>query len=307
MAGDSKKSNRLRVRRVLDMPLREVSGICLRRGRSGQMSLVGVGDRAAKVAWTYMPTGDDWSPEWQIADISGVAGSDIPKDDPQLEAVCADGAGRVLLLQESPPRAELVDPEARRVVASITLEVEGDGNLARSWTDPEGSRGEGAVLLAGGHLLIAKEKQPNVFVEFGPAGSRSVGFAQGGALGEGAAWPIEPGRHRYVALAVWRPDKLLDEACVDFSDLEIGPDGRLYVLSDQSATIAQIETLEPEGGKASLAKSWKLDDDDAKSEGLTFAATGHAIVAMDKRKKSNNLIVLEPAIAAATASGGKRN
>jgi hypothetical protein len=141
-----------------------------------------------------------------------------------------------------------------------------------------------------------------VFVEFGPAGSRSAGFAQGGALAEGATWPIEKGRHRYVALAVWRPDKSLDEACVDFSDLEVGPDGRLYVLSDQSATIANIENLAPEGGKASLANAWRLDDDDAKPEGLTFTATGHAIVAMDKRKKSNNLVVLEPAIAATTSA-----
>ena len=36
--GHSKSSkNRLRVRRVIDVPLREVSGICLRRGRNGRM------------------------------------------------------------------------------------------------------------------------------------------------------------------------------------------------------------------------------------------------------------------------------
>jgi hypothetical protein len=47
------KSNKnwLRVRRVVDVPLREVSGICLRRGRNGRMSLIAVGDRVAKVAW----------------------------------------------------------------------------------------------------------------------------------------------------------------------------------------------------------------------------------------------------------------
>jgi hypothetical protein len=39
--------------------------------------------------------------------------------------------------------------------------------------------------------------------------------------------------------------------CADFSDLEIGPDGRLYLLSDQSASIARLDDLPPEGGKAS--------------------------------------------------------
>jgi hypothetical protein len=271
------------------------------------MALVGVGDRAAKVAWTDYPETDEWSPEWHAADLSSVTGSNVSAEDPQLEAVCADGAGRVLLLQESPPRAEFVDPEAHCVVASISLVIEGDSKLARSWSDPHCSHGEGAVLLAGGHLLVAKEKHPNVFVEFGPQGSRSTGFAPGSALDEGAAWPIEAGRHRFVALAVWAPNKSLDKVCTDFSDLEIGPDGRLYVLSDQSAAIAQLDTLRPGGGEASLTASWTLDDLDGKPEGLTFAPTGQAIVAMDKRGKSNNLFVLEPAIASAHGESAKNS
>jgi hypothetical protein len=43
--------NQLRVCRVVDVPLREVSGICLRRSRNGQMFLIAVGDRVAKIAW----------------------------------------------------------------------------------------------------------------------------------------------------------------------------------------------------------------------------------------------------------------
>jgi hypothetical protein len=42
----------------------------------------------------------------------------LPKHDSQIEAVCADGLGRVLLLQETPPRVELIDLEALKVVAS---------------------------------------------------------------------------------------------------------------------------------------------------------------------------------------------
>jgi hypothetical protein len=55
--GKSNK-NRLRVHRVVDVPLREVSGICLRRGRNGRMSLIAVGDRMAKIAWFSQPRND---------------------------------------------------------------------------------------------------------------------------------------------------------------------------------------------------------------------------------------------------------
>ena len=48
-------NNRLRVRRVVHVPLHEVSGIGVHRGRSGQMSLIAVGDRVAKIAWFPLP------------------------------------------------------------------------------------------------------------------------------------------------------------------------------------------------------------------------------------------------------------
>ena len=224
--------NRLRVRRVVDMPLREVSGICLRRGRNGRMFLIAVGDRVAKVAWFSEPRSDGGRIEWHTSNIAKLSGSTLPKHDPQIEAVCADGLGRVLLLQETPSRVELIDPKALKVVASIDLAVEGRSEIARAWSDPKGSRGEGMVLLPGGHLLVAKEKKPAALIEFGPPQSRSRGLVPGGALADGERWPIKKGHHRFVALAVWFPDKTLAKTCTDFSDLEIGPDGCLYLLSD---------------------------------------------------------------------------
>jgi hypothetical protein len=291
------KRGRLRVGRVLHVPLREVSGICLRRGRNRRMSLIAVGDRAATLAWTSLPREEAGSLDWRTIDIARFPGSGIPAQHPQIEAVCADGAARVLLLQEAPPRAELVDLERSRVVASIDLRVEGGSEFARSWSNPEGSGGEGMVLLRTGHLLIAKEKNPAAFIEFGPRGSRSRGLVRGDGLAGGARWPVADGRQGFVARAVWLPDKRLTKACADFSDLEIGPDGRLYLLSDQSATIARIDDLVPGGGTATLTAAWRLDDAGGKPEGLAFTASGHAIVALDKRKARRNLVLLEPAIA----------
>ncbi len=133
--------NRLQVCRVVDVPLHEVSGICLRRGRNGRMHLIAVGDRVAKIAWFSLPRSDGGRIDWHTSDIGKVSGSMLPKHDPQIEAVCADGPGRVLLLQETPPRVELIDPETLSVVASIDLAVEGRSEIAQSVVRPEGIAG----------------------------------------------------------------------------------------------------------------------------------------------------------------------
>ncbi len=289
--------NPLRVSRVVDVPLREVSGICLRRGRNRRMSLIAVGDRVAKVAWFSLSHTDRARIDWHKRSIAKLSGSELPKHDPQIEAVCADGAGRVLLLQETPPRVELIDLDAQRAVASIDLVIEGRGAIARAWSDPKGSRGEGVVLLPGGHLLVAKEKKPAVLIEFGPPHSQSRGLVRGGALANGKRWPIKEGHHRFVALAIWIPNKTLANTCADFSDLEIGPDGCLYLLSDKSFTIARLNDLQPGGGTAELLDAWQLVDVDGKPEGLAFTAEGRAIVGLDTRKARQNLILLEPAFA----------
>jgi hypothetical protein len=289
--------NRLRVLRVVDAPLREVSGICSGRRAKGRMVLVAIGDRAADIAWFFQPGGPEDEIDWHVRNLATLSGSLLPEDDPQIEAVCVDGAGRIVLLQETPPRVEVIAARETAVIASIDLIVEGRSEIARDWSDPDGSQGEGMALLPGGHLLVAKEKNPPALIEFGPPNAQSRGFARGGGLADGARWPIRKGRHTFVALATWLPDKRLMKACDDFSDLEIGPDGRLYLLSDQSSTIARLDDLPPRGGAAGLLAAWPLGDLDGKPEGLAFTPQGHAIVALDTRKARRNLVLLEPPVA----------
>jgi hypothetical protein len=97
-----------------------------------------------------------------------------------------------LLLQETPPRVELIDPKALEVVASIDLAVEGRSEIAQAWSDPNGSRGEGAALLPGGHLLVAL-----------------AGLSPRRRTGGRRAVADQKGHHRFVALAIWLPDKTL--------------------------------------------------------------------------------------------------
>ena len=153
------------------------------------------------------------------------------------------------------------------------------------------------MLLANGHLLIAKEKDPPAFIEFGPAGEEPSGFDPGVSLPDGAGWPVEPGHHDYVALAVWMPSDELLEACADFSDLEVGPDRRLYLLSDKSAVDrASPACSSPGTGETTRSRTWSLGKVDGKPEGLAFTRHGRAIVALDTRKAKSNLVVFDPPI-----------
>ncbi len=292
----------LTVARTEDVPLREVSGICLRRGPNGATQVVAIGDRAAVGAWTAVPDEPGGPLAWQTAPLTGLSGTRLPADNSQIEAICADGAGRVLLLQESPARVELVDPAASHVVAGIDLEIPAGHPLAASWADPDGSRGEGAAFMANGHLLVAKEKDPPALVEFGPAGETATGFRAvakegGAALAGGSPWPVGPGEQSFVLLASWAPDKALARACRDLSDLEVGPDGRLYVLSDKSQSVARLRDLDPADPVARAETTWQLPYLDGKPEGLAFTPGGRAMVALDTKRPRRNLVLLDPAIA----------
>lgn len=288
----------LQVLRRADVPLTETSGLCLRREADGSTTLLAIGDHEATIAWCRLPHDVDGELTWATADLTRADGTALPEHDPQLEAIASDGAGRVLLLQETPTRCELIDPPSVEVIARISLEVEGESDVARSWRDPDGSHGEGCILLRDGHLLVAKEKDPMAIVEFGPAGAEAIGVGPGAALPAGEAWDVGAGDLAYVALATWLPDDALAKACGDLSDMQLGPDGHLYVLSDQSTAIARLHDLPATGGVARASALWTLDDVDGKPEGLAFLPSGYAVVALDTRKAKHNLLLMGPAIAA---------
>jgi hypothetical protein len=54
-----------------------------------------------------------------------------------------------LLLQETPPRVELIDPKTLKVVASIDLAVEERGEIARAWSNQGvAGRRSGAAMVS---------------------------------------------------------------------------------------------------------------------------------------------------------------
>ena len=72
---------------------------------------------------------------------------------------------------------------------------------------------------------------------------------------------------------------------------------KLYLLSDQSGTIARLDDLPAGGGTAALLDAWRLGEMDGKPEGLAFTAEGRAIVGLDTRKPRRNLVLLDPPVA----------
>ena len=90
-------------------------------------------------------------------------------------------------------------------------------------------------------MLIAKEKDPAAFIEFGRAGGRRLRLRLGDSALAGGA-PLARSTGCSCVCASCGLDAVkgeLLEACEDFSDLEVGPDRRLYLLSDKSQSIAR--------------------------------------------------------------------
>jgi hypothetical protein len=139
--GKSNK-NRLRVRRVVDVPLSEVSGICSRRSRNGRMFLLAVGDRVTKIAWFSPPRsqGPDRlapasspSSSAEFAALSqaqatselphGVrdSGRAVKRNDIAAAGLESKAGGRELLVLFDPRRACAVQPRSKVGIGNIAV------------------------------------------------------------------------------------------------------------------------------------------------------------------------------------------
>lgn len=254
-------SHRLRALAKWDLPLEEVSGLALRRNGSST-ELLAVGDSLSSVLASEVTT--QGPGEFVVHDLR-----DVARDNAQFEAVAVDDLGRVAVLQESPKVVTIVELGANTVVSRFEL-VAGEHHDPSGWGKREDGQGEG-LLHHRGAWLVGKEKRPAGLLAFEPPSNGSA-FA--------SAW--------------WSLDELND-----LSDVCLGPDGHIYVLSDQSECIARLGRLDPDGGEARLEHVWRLDVENA--EGLVLLDDFTALVAIDQKSARGNLLVFPPLIADATA------
>jgi hypothetical protein len=278
--------------------LREVSGLTVRGGPQSRPGLLAVGDESFAVASVDIdddgvpaqPRCADLAPALREVRIGPGCGSGF-------EGIACDGAGTLVLLQEEQARLLVVAPDLSRLLHAVALAVPSDDPLLNpGWHRRPNSRGEGLLLLDGGHVLIARERDDACLIEFGPPGDAPIGVSAGTVL-------APAGRFRrpdavdsdLVSLAVW---PLAVPELPTVNDLARGPDGRVYALSAESRAIARLECRLVPGERARATEVWQIGDGlpgghDARPEGLTFLPSGRPAVGIDTKHPGNNLVVLD--------------
>ena len=162
--------------------------------------------------------------------------------------------------------------------------------MREAWLSDRSSRGESLVLADRGHLLVVKEKDPPAILEFGPAGDAAVGWRRGGPIS-----PPVAGDAALTVLATWWLGEELAKQLPDISDATVGPDGRLYLLSDQGSAIARLpDSLDPQRGTVEAAARWRIAGSPENAEGLVILGDGTVLVGLDTKSPRRNLLRLSP-------------
>jgi hypothetical protein len=270
------------------IPLVEVSGLAVAAWEQGTF-LVAVGDHGPDLAYLELAAGDTDVTGWRVIDLSTISAPPGSPRVKQAEAVATDGIRQALVLIEDPPVLLVLDVPDRRLTHAFGLDGADLPGLGSTWATDPSSRGEGLVLLPGGHVLVVKEKKPAGFIEFGPQGDPPLGVAAQ-TLGQAAHGWTPPDEDTLTALAWWPASAELD----DLSDAAVGPDGNLYLLSDKSNAVGRLRL--PLAGdaptEASFDQVWALPDWVTKAGGLAFLPDGRGVVAVDQPKVGRNLVTL---------------
>jgi hypothetical protein len=194
------------------------------------------------------------------------------------------------VLQEQPARVLYIDLSGPTLVGTFLLDVPEGHRLRQGWLGDRSSRGESLLLTERGHLLVVKEKDPPAILEFGPPGDAPVGWRRGVA----PTSPV-PGNSRLTVLATWWLGDRMQQELPDISDAAVGPDGRLYLVSDQGGTIARLpDVLDPSGGTVEPTATWRIAGSPQNAEGLVILADGTPLIGLDTKSPRDNLLRLDP-------------
>jgi hypothetical protein len=213
----------------------------------------------------------------------------------QWEGVDTDETGRVFVLREVPGTVFVFDPELRALLHVLALTVEDDPGEQQAWEADENALGEGLLLLRNGHLFVVKEERPRQLLEFGLPGAEAEGLTRDLLIADTGEFPT-PGERRatFHMLAAWDLGGEALDRIGDLSDVAIGPDGRVYILSDQSRCIARLqETVPPESGTVEVDRIWGLPERLHQPEGLVITAGWDVLVATDHQELRDNLFLLD--------------
>jgi len=292
-------TTRLQLRATWRLELSEVSSLAL-AGSGRRRRLLAVGDEAYGVASTPVPRAGRRAVTTyhDLRAVLGPAITGVPGGS-EFEGVTCDAGGHVFVLQEGPSRVLVLDPRLDALRATIELEVDpARPGYGATWRADANARGESLQVLPDGHLLVAKQKDPVVLVEFGPAGDAPVGLesVQLGRSGEPFRFRAES---PYVVLADWRV--AAGAGLRSLNDLSVDEAGRLYCVSSRSRTVVRFAGAGAAGSTARVDAQWELPPElfagtDRKAEGLVVQPGPVFLVAFDSdRPELDNLALAVPA------------
>lgn len=307
-----------------NLPIAEVSGLAKIAGSSSEMerkggiNLYAIGDASYQVV-RFRVDGADGAghasrgADIRVQDVAHILGRKASNAS-QWEAVAVDGKESVCMLSETHAEIACLDTDLQNARALFSLDVSSIPELDSAWKEQPNSRGEGMILMKAGHVLVLKEKRPSMLIEFGPEGDQPMGYGTDTFLGpdepfaglvRSSGEPVyranrseEPSQRRLVALKAWEFSDQLHELAHDASEIALGPDGRIYLLSQESATLIRLEkNLKPAEHKVGMEHGayWRLPQEMDKAEGLAIGSGMHPWIGIDiKQTDRPNLFRLSP-------------
>jgi uncharacterized protein YjiK len=281
------------------LDLEEISALCVRRASADRQELLAVGDDDFVVHLAVLE-GDSLRHRRRESarDLLPVK---VSKAGSEWEAVAADGAGRIFALRESTATVFVFSPNLARLEHTIHLDVEGsDDAHARRLLDHPNAGREGMLLLNGGHLLVAKQRDPIVVIEFGRRNESPKGLSGDAYLPVDRSFePSDGSRTTLHALASWQLDAEAEATVESANDLALNDRARLHAVSSKSRSIYELGPASARNGRLSIAHLWQLPGGlqaghDRRAEGLAFDDRGRPLVAVDAKDKEENTFLLEP-------------
>ncbi len=286
-----------------NVPIAELSGLAIVRSIeeadrvAGTISinLYAIGDAGYDVASLRIDSSSG-DASMRVNDVAPVLGKHAGNAS-QWEAIATDSRDTVCMLSETRSEVSCLDLSLQKELGTLKLDVSGIKRLDHVWKERPNSRGEGMILMKNGHILILKEKQPSMLIEFGPNGDSPMGYDSDTFLQDGEAFAI-PQSKFWAALKIWEFSDRLSELAKDASEITLGPDGRVYLLSQESSTLIRLEkTLKADEEKITVDHDayWKLPAGIEKAEGLAIDDQMRPWIGIDiKQKDKSNLFLLSP-------------
>ena len=256
----------LKVELATALPLREISSLTTRTGSTAKLELLAVGDEDFAVMKAELQDGvpgDTFRYDLFLPLVG--TGIDL-RGGSGFEGIACDGEGSVYVLQEEESRILVFDRELTQLRHVVWLNVPEDTpGYGSDWYSKNGRnyRAEGLLLLAGGHVLVAKQKLPVYLIEFGPRGESPSGIRPETVVSGSDAFILQGGDEssELVPLASWELASSAAEAITSLNDIAFGDDGRLYVISSEDRVLARLEKRLKPGEKAKATARWSLDED----------------------------------------------